>query len=512
MTLFNHITLGDVQSHAYLEGKILKVYLEDNDTPSDMWDTADVEYESHKVHYNAPVRYHCQKTGIERANGAIADGGRGFDVDDRVILLAKVGTTPGQGEQYEKIYVVAHFGGAVPCSYNYLFIRISASALMPHAPPYGTWKNDVYTRNVVDDHLHEYCTVWDPAKNAPAKIYNPVTSQPYVFPVNVEEFKPAFDYFNFIDEELFTLDSQGDAQSQEAGFIPNWQSDVQGNKIRCGAAPDAWWTTYDIYANPILSFLFKAQLALAADNVGASAGTFAAAMAKLDAEKENIAKWKEASPQALNDDTREFDVTGSEPTKEITPQVQARLQELQKIIAEMDDAIGYIDSAKIARWENLTAMVKAGSDLSAALKAELVALSADPAILKYQGLKKTKEAAVTERDSILGDSAFTPWPIALDKDGKPLKGSSYHMQTAYGEDEIWVCGKNVYRGLVISACDAAWKFLRLPLFPPALPVGNPAADRLEGDAAIVPSLATLGMPSVLDRYSLMLGLRHHDPG
>ena len=169
--------------------------------------------------------------------------------------------------------------------------------------------------------------------------------------------------------------------------------------------------------------------------------------------------------------------------------MQARLQELQKIIAEMDDAIGYIDSAKIARWENLTAMVKTGLDLSSALKAELVALSADPAILKYQGLKKTKEAAVTERDGILGGSAFTPWPIALDKDGKPLKGSSYHMQTAYGEDEIWVCGKNVYQGLVISACDAAWKFLRLPILPPALPIGNNAAERLAGGSAIIPGLA-----------------------
>jgi hypothetical protein len=501
--LFDHPTLGDVQSHAYLEGKILKVYLEDAGNPAEKWDTADVEYESHKVYYNAPVRYHCQKTGIERSNGAVADGGRGFDVGDRVILLAKISSSHGRGDEYEKIYVVGHIGGAVPCSYNYLFIRISASELKPHAPPYGAWNGGVYVKNAENDHPGEFCTVWDPAMGAPAKIYNPITSQPYVFPVSVEEFKPAFDFFSFIDEELFTLDSQGDQQSQEAGFIPNWLSDVQGNKIRCGAAPDAWWTTYDIYANPIFSFLFKAQIALASDNVGAMTGTFAAAMTKLDAEKKNIAKWKEASPQALNDDTREFDVTGSEPTREITPEVQARLQTLQKTIADMDDAIGYIDSAKIARWESLTAMVAEGSDLSSALRVELVALSTDPRILKYRSLKKLKDAAVAERDSLLGQSAFTPWVIAHDKDGKLLKGKSYHVQTAYGEDEIWVCGKNIYQGLVISACDAAWKFVRFPLFPPFLPIGNSGAERLMG-TPYVPSLATLGMPSVLENVSHML--------
>lgn len=91
MPVFNHPTFGDIQSYVYLEGKILKVYLEDVDVSESLWDTADVEYENKKIFNNAPVRYHCTPVGVERANGAVADGGRGFDVDDRVILMAKIG-------------------------------------------------------------------------------------------------------------------------------------------------------------------------------------------------------------------------------------------------------------------------------------------------------------------------------------------------------------------------------------------------------------------------------------
>ena len=503
MPLFNHINIGDVQSHVYLEGKILKVYLEDAEISADKWDTADVEYENHKIFNNAPVRYHCTAVGIERSNGAVVDGGRGFDVDDRVILMAKIGTAHGRGEEYGQMYVVAHRDGVVPCTYNYLLIRMSASDLIPHNPPYGKWVSGAYVPNNPGSHSREYVTVWDVAKGEMARIYNPATELAYAFPVTMEEFKPAFDYYRFVDEELFTLGSQGDEQSQEAGFTPDWLSDVQGNKIRDGVVPDAWWTTYDIYANPIFSFLYKAQMALATDNVGVMTGTFAAAMAKLDAEKENIAKWKAASPLALNDDTREFDVTGSEPTTEITPEVQARLQLLHGLIGQLDDAIGYLDSAKIARWENLTGMVREGLDLSPALRAELVTLSGDQAITRYQQYNSRKDAIHAEIVSILGQTSFTPWATAHDKDMNPLKGSSYHMQMAYGEDEIWVCAKSVYQGLVMSACDAAWKFIRLPLFPPFLPIGNPAADRLAGGSSLMGGLAFGAVTSLGDIAQMM---------
>ena len=480
MPLFNHPTFGDVQSHVYLEGKILRVYLEDAAITADKWDTADVEYENKKIFNNAPVRYHCQPVAINRANGAIVDGARGFDVGDRVVLMAKIGSAPQRGEEYEIVYVIAHREGVVPCAYNYLLIRMSASELLDHDPPYGIWRGGVYVPDEPGSHLHEYVTVWDVKKGTKATIYNPVTGLAYAFPVTVEEFKPAFDYYQFTDEELFTLESQGDAQIQEAGFVPDWLQDFQGDKIRCGATPDAWWTSYDIYANPIFSLLAKTQIALATDNAGAGAGTFTAAMAKFNESADKIAQWKAASPSAFNDQTLSFDVKGSDTTKTMDPLTQTRLQELQVLIGKQNDSISYLDSAKILRYENLTGMVREGLDLSPALRAELVALSVDATIIKYLIYKGIQDTAQKEVDSILGQSIFTPWEIAHDKDMKPLKGSSYHMQTAYGEDEIWVCGKNVYQGIVVSNCDAAWKFVRLAFIPPALAIGNPHLDKLSG--------------------------------
>jgi len=448
MPKFNHPTIGDVQSYVYLEGTILAVYLEGPDLPAEKWDTADVEYESHKIFLNAPIRYHCQAVGVERANGAIVDGGRGFDVGDKVILMAKIGTTHGLGEEYEKVYVVAHRDGAIPCTYNYLFIRIGSAALKPHAPPYGVWREGVYVKNAENDHPGEYCTVWDAAKMAPAIVYNPITSLPYAFPVSIEDFKPAFDYYRFSDEELFTLDSQGDTQSQEAGFTPDWLCDFQGNKIRCGATPDAWWTSYDIYANPIFNLLATTQIALATDNAGASSGAFTKAMEEFNAASIHIAKWKEASPQAFNDQTIESPVKGSDETKVIPPEVQARLQALSTTVGQMNDLMLPLQSTPL-----------------------------DP---KYIYYKSVRDTAQTELTNILAQSAFTAWAVAHDKDMKPLSMRSYHMQFAYGEDEIWVCGKNVYQGIVVSNCDAAWKFIRLAFIPPALAIGNPHLDKLSG--------------------------------
>ena len=97
--LFNHPTFGDVQNFTYLEGKVLAVYLEGDGVPEARWDTADIEYENKKIFYNAAIRYHCTPVGVDRANGAIVDGGRGFDVSDNVILMAKIGSAAGQGEE-----------------------------------------------------------------------------------------------------------------------------------------------------------------------------------------------------------------------------------------------------------------------------------------------------------------------------------------------------------------------------------------------------------------------------
>ena len=480
MSLFNHVTLGDIQSHVYLGGKILKVYLEDETLSADKWDTADVEFENMKIFSNAPIRYHCTAVGVDRANGAIVDGGRGFDAGDRVILMAKIGSTPGKGEEYERVYVVAHRDGICPCTYNYVLIRMSANDFIPHKPPYGLWIGGGYVPNSPGSHLHEYCTIWDTAKGAAATVYDPVTRAPYVFPVTMEELKPALDYYGFIDEELFTLASQGDEQVQEAGFSPNWHSDFQGDKIRNGVPANAWWTSYDIYANPILSLLANIQVSLAIDSVGAGDGTFEKAMEKFHAGQEDIAAWKAASPQAFNDDTRSFDVAGSGSTTKIPPEVQSRLQELQALIGRLGDKIASLNPAKISRWEELVYLAEVGDGLSPSGRAELVTLGSDPTITLYRDWKNMLDIAQAEVKAILDAPDFTPWEIAHDKDMRPLKGSSYHMQMAYGEDEIRVCGKGIYQGLVVNACDAAWKFLRLASIPPAMGIDNPALGNLAG--------------------------------
>jgi hypothetical protein len=541
MPLFNHTNFGDVQRHVYLEGTITRVYLEDSSLPAVKWDTADVEYENHKIFLNALIRYHCTPVGVERENGAVVDGGRGFDVGDKVILMAKIGATPGRGEEYEKMYVVGHRYGVVPCTYNFLLIRISPNIMLPHSPPYGIWQDGVYVPTTPDSHLHEYVTVWDTAKGAPANIYNPVTRQPYVFPVTVEAFKPAFDYYRFTDEELFTLDSQGDVQSPEAGFTPDWLSDIQGIKIRNGTPASSWWTSYDFYANPIFSLLLRTQMALAVDSVGAANGTFASAMTKWNEAAENVAAWKAASPLAFNDQSLEFDVTGSNVSREVPAAVQTRLQELQRIVGEMTDLIDALtvrysisDTTKIVRWkalyikedktpeeiaeynllngstliaiynaygqegtsaasliagwEALKNKISGGTALTETELATYGALSLFSAVIQYQQYKARKDEAQAEVDSILSQGSFVPWAKAHDKNMMPLRGRSYHMQTAYGEDEIWVCGKNIYRGIVVSYCDAAWKFVRLENLPPVIPIINTGLENLTGGNVYVPSL------------------------
>lgn len=397
--LFDHPDIGDVQKYVYLEGVILEVYLESPLLPPEKWDTADVKYEKEKVFKNAAIRYHCVPIGVNRDNGAIADGGRGFDKGDKVILMARIGTSPGLGEEYDKMYVIAHRDGICPCVYNYLFIRISPVSLIPHTPPYGIWRDGEYVASNPGSHADELCIVWDVAQNTPASIYNPITKQLYSFPVTVEEFKPMLDYFKFVDEELFTLTPQGDAQIQEAGFTPDWRSDIQGDKIRNGARSDHWWTSYDIYANPVLNLFSGFQMDIALDAEGVSTGAFTRLNKSLVAKQGKIEGWKSASPQAFNDDSRVFIVAG-------------------------------------------------------------------------KGMN-----------------------------GENLSGKSYHLQTAFGEDEIWICAKNTYQGMIVSYCDAKWKFVRSLGVPPAVAIGNPHLDNMASGGSNIPGGGSISIGRLLEDVS-----------
>jgi hypothetical protein len=155
------------------------------------------------------------------------------------------------------------------------------------------------------------------------------------------------------------------------------------------------------------------------------------------------------------------------------------LQELQTIIGTLADLISALDTAKVNRWKELSARIPLADP---AEQAELVALAAHQAIIQYLVYKSRIDTAQAEVDGITGKTTFTPWEFAHDKFGQALKGRSYHMQTAFGEDEIWVCAKNIYMGIVVDACDAQWKFVRLSTLPPALAIGNEAANRLSGSS------------------------------
>lgn len=490
--LLDHPTFGDVQKYVYLEATIKAVYLEAPDVAESYWDTADLEYENKKLFSHASIRYHCTKTASERANKSLVDSGRGFDVGDKVIVMAEIGARAGLGEEYPFMCVIAHRDGICACTYNYLLIRVGTGSLKPLTPPHGTWKDGTYTVSNPGSHLHEYCTIWDTANRRPASVKNPITNQPYVFPVTVEDIKPVLDGYNFLDEELFTMDQQGDMQSQEPGFTPDWLADSQGNKIRRGASPNDWWTSYDVNANPTLSMLSSMQLSLALDATGVANGTFTRVKDKWKTYVDNISAWVAASPQAINHDTRDFDVKGSDSTRTVPPVTQARLQELQLIVAQFDQLLAKISPAKIARLLALRAQVPISDP---ELLAEYNRLLADPELSNYETYKTQRDRAQDEITALLGTTNFQPWVVAHDKNMVPLKGHAYHMQMAYGEDEIWVCAKNTYSGMVISPCDAKWKFVRLPIIPPAIGIPNPSLEKLAsgGGAGTGSTMADISM-------------------
>lgn len=437
----DHPTFGDIQRHTFLTGTILAVYIEDEVTPEAQWDTADVQYEGEKIFHNAPVRYHCQRVGVERENGAVADGGRGFSAGDSVVLMARVTTESGKGAEYDQMFVIAHTDGVRACMWDYVLIRMSASAFIPHEPPYGSWEDGVYTPFEAGSHEHEYATIWDAGRRCPASILNPTTGETYAWPVKMEALKPLLDNYVFEDADLFELQSQGDAESEEAGFTPQWREDVQGNKIRGDAEAQEWWTSYNINGNPISNLFYEMEQGIYADDGGAGDGTFQRTVDLYEGAEEQIAKWIENSPLACNRDVRENDVKGSDETVEV-PQ--------------------YI----VDRVNSLTAIIKQMESLMQAIEGQPGML---PTYLEY---KATRDAAQAERDELTAQSAFVPWAVAHDIYGEPLQRTSTHWQLAYGEDEIWVCGKQIYQGMVISPCDAAWKFVRHSTLPPVIAISD----------------------------------------
>ena len=76
--------------------------------------------------------------------------------------------------------------------------------------------------------------------------------------------------------------------------------------------------------------------------------------------------------------------------------------------------------------------------------------------------------------------------IAINTDGETLeKAESRSIQIAFGEDEIWVCAVNSYRGVIVSYCDSESKFVRLSKMPPniTIPYAIENWEKVATDAA-----------------------------
>jgi hypothetical protein len=76
---------------------------------------------------------------------------------------------------------------------------------------------------------------------------------------------------------------------------------------------------------------------------------------------------------------------------------------------------------------------------------------------------------------------------ALSPDGFPVQtAKSKNIQTAYGEDEVWMCAVNSIQGIIVSYCDAKWKFIRMEEMPPNIGIPGVIDNWIEvaNDAAI----------------------------
>lgn len=375
MPTINHINLGEVQKHVYLLGTISRVHHESDDVAESYWDTADVLLDDDQyIQEHVPIFYHCYDGAVLRDNGAISAGAKGFEVNDKVVVIAEIQTATATGAQrYKNIKVIGHKDGPKKCAYNYVLVRCSLNELEDLAL-------DDITKNI-----DEYCILFDPLTNELARVVDPSSEAglEITFPCQVNVLKPFLLVVDLQGVPMWTEYTQGAIQEdfEIAGGIPNWQSDVSGDDIRGTADAKDWWTTYDVNGNPIQNLFEDMYFALMTDDAGSSDGSYSEMMEILAETEEDISTWDDRSKGFVTD-KRTYPAPGP--------------------------------------------------------------------VVPPEGL------------SI---------PYALGPDGNVLDpATSRHIQTAYGEDEIWMCMVSSYMGLIIEYCDEMWKFSRQPKLWDAIPI------------------------------------------
>ena len=87
------------------------------------------------------------------------------------------------------------------------------------------------------------------------------------------------------------------------------------------------------------------------------------------------------------------------------------------------------------------------------------------------------------------------------------KATSFHMQTAFGEDEIWECAVNTWDGYIVGYCDSMWKFVRFVEVPPDMPIPGlyENAENLANQALIASTVPGAGGMLLTDLGSVLAG-------
>jgi hypothetical protein len=454
---------------------------------------------------------------------------------------------------YSEVTVLGFVNGPKKCAYDYALVRISKDDLLPLEPPFGTTSYDSetdtwsYTDDDPDSHSGEMCILYDYHSQGYAEIR--VARDNYGttvdFPCTVEYIKPFLDEVEFRDVELFDLVPQGNKEDDpglkfpEASGSVNWRSDISGK--------DLGVNTIDYSINPVQQMFIDLRWAFTGDETGLTTGRFT----ELDKEfaeyfcaedgTSKITDWAAKSGGFMYDIRPMEAVPGSasdqpqllcEMDEDMQLAVHNYIQRLQREVTAidekleekaleiesledlledcneripslqdaLDDAKRILKSLQNAGWgSTITAFAQEQVDkLKAQLDPLLLLQEQIPSIRiptvqsEIADLNAARQERVDQIDAAARGEVPFSFTAAYNPDGSVAYNFSAHVAAGYGEDEIWVCGKNTYNGMVVSYCDAKWKFVRLQEIPPAIPIPNPALDRLAGDAAfgaVAPGMA-----------------------
>ena len=274
MPKLDHSNIGDIAKTIYLPGIITAIYPEDEDTPEEHWDTADVLVASSftpsgESWLRAPIFYHCENESPARENGALLNAAYGFELNDEVILkctLAKGKAFNVHGDQtaYTQVVVIGHKDVPKRCRRSWVLVFCGDYVTV----------YDLIKKRVVNDAL-----VPVPEPGSYESPGPPPEPEFYEFPCLIEDFEPWLAINapenEEIDTELFEPEElEVGGLLQVAGGTPNWRDDFKGDAIRGGASPKDWWNTYDFYGNPTFNHFWGIQWAFLFDKDQIADGSF----------------------------------------------------------------------------------------------------------------------------------------------------------------------------------------------------------------------------------------------